>query len=110
MSCAIADVPVRTESVPSSEFGTTTDIHQTLGNGYVIGTVLLSSANNRHIRFLNDNREQVADIYIGKFDARLQQTGLLTNIIFLDQIRDRLRFHLLHNPGAVDFNRPVAKT
>ena len=33
------------ESVPSPEFGTTTDIRQTAGHEYVIATVLLSSAN-----------------------------------------------------------------
>lgn len=31
------------DSAPSSEFGTTTDLHQTHGDGYVISLVLLSS-------------------------------------------------------------------
>jgi len=44
MSRAIADVPVRTESVPTSEFGGTTDIRQTSGHEHLIGPVLLSSA------------------------------------------------------------------
>jgi hypothetical protein len=32
------------ESVPTSEFGATTDIHQAPGHAHVIGPVLLSSA------------------------------------------------------------------
>jgi hypothetical protein len=47
MSRAIADVPVRTESVPTSEFGATTDIRQAPIHEHLIGLVLLGSANNR---------------------------------------------------------------
>jgi len=43
VSPAIADVPVRTASVPSSEFSATTDIRQAPGHEFVIITVLLST-------------------------------------------------------------------
>jgi hypothetical protein len=58
-------------------------------------------------RLLNGNRKAVA-VFLCAAPLTSLPTGFLVHGIFPDQVRERLRPHLFHNPGAMNFNRPVA--